>query len=1286
MTEDARVQELLDELLDSHATPEEVCGSCPELLPVIRNRWQELCRLQADLDALFPPSGASPPQPPERPTLPPIPGYEVDWVLGRGGMGIVFRARHLRLNRLVAVKMMLAGAYAAPRERERFQREAVAVAALRHPNIVQVHDVGEHDGRPYFTMEFVEGGSLAQKLAGTPQAARQAAELVATLAGAVQAAHTSGIVHRDLKPGNVLLTSDGTPKISDFGLARRVGDGAGLTLTGVAVGTPSYMAPEQALGRPDAVGTSVDVYALGAILYECLTGRPPFKAETAIETQRQVIAEEPAAPSRLNAKVPRDLETICLKCLHKAPTRRYASAKDLADDLHRFLEGKPVRARPVGFLEQAVKWVRRRPATALLVAALLALSATAVGAGVWLRQQEEDRQHAKEQREGQARDAIGTALRRADDLRREERWKAALLVLAGAEPHLADANSPELEQRLRRAQSDFQIAAALERIRESSTLMPNGEIDYRRQAADYQEEFERAGLRISEVQPTVATIQASAIRDQFAAALDDWAIVAFVQHDRPLAGRLLEIARSADPEPRWGDRFRTLAAWESVDRLRELADAALTNSPPPPSYQLALLGFLLRQRGLGYREAELLGEACRRRPDNFWLNREAGDAHIDKGRLHDSIGYYRAALAARPENARVHTELAVALFRVGQVDGALDLYRRAIELDPTSHAFRARLVSALAQTGYWKDAEAECRRALDADPGNCTAPFHLAVALQEQQRSEEAIILFQTALRIKADDYFVNHALAQTFQSLRRRDEAVRALRREIELLPPKSSVPTRRALVGQLVAAGRLEEAIAEAQTALALAPDDSELNHCLGLALRAQGRLDEAAAVFRKVVEDPGDYIVPWQSLATIQLDRGDFAEARRATVRLLALLTPDAARRAARRQIELCDLLLAVEAKIPAILAGKELPTDVPTRHALAVWCLKHKRLTATAADFYASALAAQPSLADDSEAGNRFHAARAAGLAGCGLGADAAQLDDRRRAELRKQALGWLTADYTAWAEKHRRKPADRTAAATAVRAWLSNPDLAGVRDEQALAGLLADERRAWQSLWANVAALAARDPTAKVEQARAHVARREWAQAAKCYAEGMELEPTDDGNIWFEFAASQLLADDRAGYRRSCAHMLDRCQPAGPMRPYLVARACTLAPDWTDDPTQALRLAAPELNRHGVEFWALTEQGAMYVRTRQPKNAVPEFELSMVADSRPGRTVLNWLWLALAYQKMDRPIEARRWLAKAVNWLDQQEGRMPLETDTMRLHLHNWLEAHVLRREAEGLIP
>jgi WD40 repeat protein len=312
--------------------------------------------------------------------LPTIPGYEILGELGRGGMAVVYKARQLRLGRLVALKMLLAGAHAGPQDLARFRSEAEAIAHLQHPHIVQIHDVGEQEGRPYFSLEFVDGGSLAQKVAGTLLPARQAALLMETTARAVHAAHERGIVHRDLKPANVLLTADGVPKVADFGLAKRLEAGAALTQSGAVMGTPSYMAPEQAEGRSKEIGPASDVYALGAILYEILTGRPPFRADTPLETVRQVVSEEAVPPRRLQPRLPQDLETICLKCLQKEPHKRYATAYELAEDLQRFLNGEPIRARPVGQSERFWRWCHRNPVVAgvTAAAALFLLAGTGI--------------------------------------------------------------------------------------------------------------------------------------------------------------------------------------------------------------------------------------------------------------------------------------------------------------------------------------------------------------------------------------------------------------------------------------------------------------------------------------------------------------------------------------------------------------------------------------------------------------------------------------------------------------------------------------------------------------------------------------------------------------------------------------------------------------------------------------------------------------------------------------------------------------------------------------------
>jgi tetratricopeptide (TPR) repeat protein/tRNA A-37 threonylcarbamoyl transferase component Bud32 len=311
-----------------------------------------------------------------------IPGFEISGELGRGAMGVVYRARQIKLDRLVALKMILPSARANPGQLARFLTEAEAVARLHHPNIVQIFEVGEHDGTPYFALEYVNGGTLAKKVRDVPQPPVEAARLIAVLAQAMEVAHRAGIVHRDLKPANVLLTSDGVPKIADFGLAKRLDKPLGDTRTGDIMGTPTYMAPEQAAGRNREVGTASDVYALGAILYDLLTGRPPFRSASVMETMMQILTLDPVPPCRLQPQLPRDLETICLKCLHKERNRRYASAKALAEDLHRFLVGEPIHARPVGRVERGRKWVKRKPALAGLIGLSVLVGLGVIGGGV----------------------------------------------------------------------------------------------------------------------------------------------------------------------------------------------------------------------------------------------------------------------------------------------------------------------------------------------------------------------------------------------------------------------------------------------------------------------------------------------------------------------------------------------------------------------------------------------------------------------------------------------------------------------------------------------------------------------------------------------------------------------------------------------------------------------------------------------------------------------------------------------------------------------------------------
>jgi serine/threonine protein kinase len=477
-------------------SPEVLCWGRPEWLDPVRRQMAALGSLHALLHEIVLGEPAPPADSPATPTanggatdpaatvslksgsgaVPPailgLPGYEILGEVGRGGMGVVYKARHRSLNRLVALKMILAGAHAGPEQLARFQEEGRAVARLQHPNIVQVYEVGTQHGLPFLALEYCPGGSLEDRLAGNPLPPEESAELIETLARAMQYAHERGVVHRDLKPANVLSAEGGfrpaesapppgdaaapsvrrivqaAIKITDFGLAKQL-DTAGQTQTGAVLGTPSYMAPEQAAGKGREVGPAADVYALGAILYECLTGRPPFKAATTLDTVAQVIHNEPVAPRSLQPRLPADLETVCLKCLQKEPRKRYGSAAELAEDLRRFRAGEAIRARPVGVLERAWRWCRRNPAVASLLAAvaltLLAGTVTATSFALQAHSNARDLEQALRDKDAVARRGRATALRlvqfvkdnpEVTNLRSEE----LVAVFLHENPDLSDAD------------------------------------------------------------------------------------------------------------------------------------------------------------------------------------------------------------------------------------------------------------------------------------------------------------------------------------------------------------------------------------------------------------------------------------------------------------------------------------------------------------------------------------------------------------------------------------------------------------------------------------------------------------------------------------------------------------------------------------------------------------------------------------------------------------------------------------------------------------------------------
>jgi serine/threonine-protein kinase len=1104
MADDPRLQRLLDELLDSESTPEAVCSDCPELLPEVRLRWRQVRAVEAELDALFPTPRPDPDTDTPAPwhagaEYPRIPGYEVEAVLGRGGMGIVYKARDLRLHRLVALKMLLAGAYAGSAERERFVREAEAVAALRHANIVQVHGAGDHDGRPYFTMEYLEGGSLAQMLSGTPQPPRQAATLLATLAEAVQVAHQGGIVHRDLKPANILLTADGTPKIADFGLARHFDGDQTLTLSGARVGTPSYMAPEQAIGKAHSIGPATDIYALGALLYEMLTGRPPFRGETASETERQVIAEEPVPPTRLSPKVPRELETICLKCLHKDPPRRYATAADLAEDLHRFQRGEPIAARPAGLLERLAKWMRRRPTQSAMLAASLLLAVALVGVSLWLVAQK-----------AHQRSAIEADLKEMARLQDGARWVEARAALERAEAWIGWDGPDDLRRRLGQARRDLDLVIQLNTIR--LRRVTRSELVFYQAQADreYEPAFREAGLGRVHDHPArvAAAVKASAVRGAIVAALEDWAVCSTHEERRDW---LLEVARQADPDPQgWRRRILEPVAWDDPAALAELARTV----PGRQSVSL-LLALGERLRATGGDAVPFLKRIQKEHPADFWANLILGNALLQLS-SQEAAGYYRAALASRPGAAVGYCAVGDALRLQDQLDEAIDYYEKAIQVDPAYARAYSNLGLAMQSQDRVDEAIDYCRKALQFDPDYAWAHHNLANALRVKGRLDEAYHHYQQVIRLDPKNREAENGVRSVLMRQGRGREVQVDWRKALEANPPEPEAwfgyaelclflgdkdeygHARQALLDRFGATTVPFVAEPIGRACLLLPGTEDELRKGAGLTDRAvaakrstpgwiyryflfakglaeyrQGRLASAIAMMKgeaSQVMGPSPRLI----LAMAQHDQGRKQQARKTLAKAIVAFDWSAAE-ADRRDVWICHILrreaeALILPNLPAFLRGEYQPLDNDERLALVGIC-QFQGLYHAAARLYADAIAANPGLADELPSEWRYLAARCAALAGCGLGADGAKLDEAERTRWRRQAREWLRSDLAVW-----RKTLDGGSVAARVQArktlahWQVDPDLAGLRESSAMDKSSTDERKECLALWQAVGSL------------------------------------------------------------------------------------------------------------------------------------------------------------------------------------------------------------------------
>jgi tetratricopeptide (TPR) repeat protein len=701
-------------------------------------------------------SGSLPSDTAEAP-VPSVPGYELLRELGRGGMGVVYEARQTALGRIVAVKTLPAGSVG-PGELARFRREIETISRLDHPHIVPVYEVGERGGVPYFSMKLYPGGSLARR-SGTPTADPRAdARTVETIARAVHHSHQRGVLHRDLKPSNILLDEAGQPHVADFGLAKQFDPTAGATMPSQIVGTPAYISPEQARGD-ELVTTASDVYGLGTILYELLTGEPPFQAETALATLWQVMERAPRPPRLVNPRVQADLETICLKCLEKEPARRYASALELAEDLARWQRGEPISVRPVGRFESVVRWCRRRPRDAALAALLFVLLALATGTAWWLdrsaveqrealRQQELRQQVEQELLGQQARARVRGALAQIPSLRKRFLWSEAETVLLRAEQEVNDFALDDLHDDVRRAQREVAIAARLDEIRlDRVTNNDEAGAGRARAARNYREAFREYGLdfEAGNEAELIRRVRESASREELVDALH------FCMWVDPQQSQLLKaVARAAEPDE-WKALLAGVPSGPDVQEIQNRLKARLTagtGAALTPGL-IARLGRLLSESDEGL---DLLLAVQPRYPADFWINYTLGSALSRRGRVDEGISYLWAALAARPHRGVIHHDLGIALRRTGRLEESLACHREAARLDPNKPSFLLGYGGALLEKGLHAEAITVFEDAHRLDPGSARAHCSLGRALLETGRFQEALVALRHGHELGSKD------------------------------------------------------------------------------------------------------------------------------------------------------------------------------------------------------------------------------------------------------------------------------------------------------------------------------------------------------------------------------------------------------------------------------------------------------------------------------------------------------------------------------------------------------
>jgi serine/threonine protein kinase/Tfp pilus assembly protein PilF len=1099
--------------------------------------------------------------------------------VGRGGMGVVYEAEQQSLLRRVALKVLPFAATMDPKQLQRFRNEALAAASLHHEHIVPVYAVGCEKGVHYYAMQFIDGTTLGEAIAGergcvsapsgdegqsqlgplgaltqprSPETVpvvalstervrdrafyRRAAELIADAADALEYAHSLGVVHRDVKPGNLLVDAAGKVWVADFGLAR-FGPDAGLTMTGDLLGTLRYMAPEQALAKHGLVDHRADVYGLGATLYELLTGRPAVGGEDKQEILRQIAFEEPVALRKLDKAIPVELETIALKCLAKEPAERYATAGELAADLRRFVDDKPIQARRPTVRQRFVRLTRRHP----LTTAIIVLATVGLLSAAWYW----DRQRVLA--EGAARVVAGEAAK----LQHERRYPEALTVARRAfdllPSRLGDAR---LRQAVAAQVADLALLcrledARLQRLTDEAALSaidPNRAV---KQAADAFREESGVDLFAGEQSAVVAALASRAIRDELVAALDD---LAATTRNAAECLRLFGLADALDQNDQGiAHQWRLLPAAPSLGELRGLAARVDDGTPSDLTIDIATR---LREGGDPEAAIRLLRTAQIRRPDNLWvvialaqtlsaagpkhaaeaarfwtatltlrphsvgarvnlakafldlsryddaieelgkceetgpaafvIHQNRAAAYAMSGRLEQAAVEYRRALELNPDDAQVLHGLGSVLAQLKRPQEAVDALQKAERRQPTVKG-AALLSQCLAELRSFADAEASAHDAVNRDPQNAEAHFRLAIALSGQHRPKDAADEFQRSIDLNPTAV-AYYNLGLEFRRLNQPAEATAALQQAVRLDP--DHLLAHRTLARILAEANNWPEVEVQAREAIRIDKRHAPDHYNLGMALSRQQNPTGAVKVYQEAIKLDPNMAEAHCNLGILLVRMGKYAEG------LVELKRGDELGRQqpnwnhpSEAWVGEAERKAALYDRMNAFLATSTHPRGPAARAgealALAEACIDQKMGASAAVRLYAAAFAAEPKLAEPPNY-HRYDAACVAALAGCGRGGEPEKLDETERTRLRRQAHDWLAADLAAW-EKQLARPEVRPDVRQFMTRWQKNRSLTGVRDAAELEKLPEAERADWQKLWARVAELLSRAGDAGTSQ-------------------------------------------------------------------------------------------------------------------------------------------------------------------------------------------------------------